>query len=179
LLALLGARANEIAALRWSEVCGDTIVLAADRVKNKRGHEIPLTAVARQIIEAQPRRTNAAGVPRDLIFGQGEGGFTGWSKSKARLDTRVAEATGKPLPQWTPHDLRRSFSTHANELGLAPPHIVEAALGHISGFRPGIQKHYNLAQYRAEKAKLLQRWSECLLNWVEGRESNIVTLRQA
>src|SRR5262249_60126724 len=72
LLALTGARANEIASLAWSEVHGDTVVLAADRVKNKRGHEIFLTAIARQIIEAQPRRVNAAGLPRDLIFGQGE-----------------------------------------------------------------------------------------------------------
>src|SRR5262249_19538447 len=128
LLALTGARANEIASLAWSEVHGDTVVLAADRVKNKRGHEIFLTAIARQIIEAQPRRVNAAGLPRDLIFGQGEGGFTGWSKSKDRLDARIAEATGKPLPAWVPHDLRRCFSTYANELGLAPPHIIEARM---------------------------------------------------
>jgi integrase len=179
LLALTGARANEIAALRWSELHGDTIVLPADRVKNKRGHEIPLTAVARQIIEAQPRRTNAAGVLRDLVFGQGEGEFAGWSKSKARLDARIAAAAGKPLPAWVPHDLRRSLATHANELGLAPPHIIEACLGHISGFRPGIQRHYNLAQYRNEKRALAERWANQLLAWVEGREPNVVTLRQA
>jgi integrase len=179
LLALTGARADEIASLRWSEVRGDTLVLPADRVKNKRGHEIFLPAIARALLEAQPRRTNAAGVLRDLVFGQGEGGFSGWSKSKVQLDARITEATGKPLPAWVPHDLRRSFSTHANELGLAPPHIIEACLGHISGFRPGIQRHYNLAQYRNEKRALSERWADQLLAWVEGRDTNVVPLRQA
>ena len=50
LLMLCGARANEIAGLRHSEVRGDTIVLPPERVKQKkskreqREHEIPLTA---------------------------------------------------------------------------------------------------------------------------------------
>jgi integrase len=179
LLALTGARANEIAALGWSETRDDGwIVLPPDRVKNKIGHEIPLTAAARDIIERQPRRTDADGSPRDLIFGNGAGAFSGWTKAKEKLDTRITEATGKPLPHWVPHDLRRSFSTHANEFALAPPHVIEACLGHVSGFRPGIQRHYNLAQYRNEKRALIERWTNLLLSWVEGQDSNVVTLQR-
>jgi integrase len=179
LLMLTGARADEIAALRWSEICGDMVVLPAERVKNKRGHEIPLTAAAREIIEAQPRRTGADGAPRDLIFGYGAGGFSGWHKAKSGLDDRITRATGKALPHWTPHDLRRSFSTLANELGSALPHVIEACLGHISGFRGGVAGIYNLALYRSEKRMALERWADQLLAWVEGRTSNVVTLRQA
>jgi len=178
LLALTGARADEIAALRWSEINGDLIVLPPERVKGNRTHEIPLAAAAREIIEAQPKRTNADGTPRDLIFGGGQGGFSGWSNSKAKLEERIKAATGKSLPHWTPHDLRRSFSTHANELGVLP-HVVEACLGHVSGFRGGVAGTYNLALYRSEKRAALERWADCLLAWVEGRESNVVTLRQA
>ena len=47
LLALTGARANEIAALSCIETKDDMIVLPAARVKNKRGHEIPLSVPAR------------------------------------------------------------------------------------------------------------------------------------
>jgi integrase len=179
LLALTAARADEIAGLRWSEIRGDTIVLPRERVKSDREHEIFLTAAAREILEAQPRRINADGRPRDLIFGHGAGrGFSGWSSAKKKFDARIAEAAGKPLPAWVTHDLRRSFSTHANELGLALPHVIEACLGHISGFRSGVASVYNLARYQSERRIALERWAETLLSWVEGRESNIVTLQR-
>ena len=29
---------------------------------------------------------------RDLVFGRGAGGFSGWSKAKSELDARIAEA---------------------------------------------------------------------------------------
>jgi integrase len=175
LLTLLGCRANEIAALCWNEVRGDTILLQASRTKGKREHEIFLPAIARDILDAQPRRINADGSPRELIFGNGSGPFSGWSKAKKKLDNRIAAATGKPLPGWRPHDLRRSFSTHANELALAPPHVIEACLGHI---QQGVQRHYNWAQHRNEKRSLMQKWAAQLLAWVEERESNLVMLRQ-
>jgi integrase len=178
LLALTAARADEIAGLRWSEIRGDTIVLPRERVKSDREHEIFLTAAAREILEAQPRRITD-GSPRDLIFGHGATrGFTGWSVAKLKLDARIAKVTGKSLPAWVTHDLRRTFSTLANELGLAPPHVIEACLGHISGFRSGVASVYNLARYQSERRIALERWAETLLSWVEGRESNIVTLQR-
>jgi integrase len=179
LLALTGARANEIAALHWSEVHGDLIVLPPERVKGNRAHEIPLAAAAREIIEAQPKRTNADGAARDLLFGAALGPFSSWSSCKKEIDARIAKTAGKPLLHWTPHDLRRSFSTHANELGIASPHIIECCLGHVSGFQAGVASVYNLAHYQSEKRIALERWADCLLSWVEGRESNVVTLRQA
>jgi integrase len=161
LLMLTGARANEIASLRWDEVHGNMIVLPA-----------------RAIIEAQPRRIGTDGSPRDLIFGTGEGPFSGWSNCKASLTARIVKATGAPLPPWTPHDLRRSFSTHANELGIAQPHIIEACLGHVSGFRSGVSGVYNLARYRSEARAALDRWADQLLAWIEGRESSVAMLRR-
>jgi integrase len=178
LLALTGARADEIASLCWSEVRDDLIVLPPDRVKNGRTHEIPLSDAARAIIKAQPRRTNLDGRPRDLIFGTGDGAFSGWSNCKDRLSVRIEKATGKSLPHWTPHDLRRSFSTHANELGIAQPHIIEAVLGHVSGFRAGVAGVYNHASYRNEKRIALDRWADTLLAWVKGRDSKVTTLRR-
>jgi integrase len=176
LLALTGARANEIAALCWSEVRDDLVVLPPDRVKNGRTHEIPLSAAARAIIEARSQRTSMDGKPRDLIFGTGEGAFSGWSNCKNALNARIKKATGKALPDWRPHDLRRSFSTHANELGIAQPHIIEAVLGHVSGFRGGVAGVYNHATYRPEKRQALERWADTLLAWTEGRQSNVVSL---
>lgn len=193
LLALTGQRAGEIAGLRWAEIQGDVIVLPGERTKNHRAHTIPLSAPASAIIARRQKRDD-----RDLIFGRGEQAFSGWSKCKKRLDDRIEEATGRKLAHWTPHDLRRSFSTYvggglpehlfetldardkklAGGLGIAP-HVIEAVLNHVSGHKSGVAGTYNRSTYPAEKRQALDRWSEHLTAIVEGRESNVVPLRQA
>jgi integrase len=179
LLALTGQRAGEITALRWSEVHDNTIALPSDRTKNHRAHIVPLSAAARGIIEAQPHRVDDDGRQRDLIFGNGEGAFSGWSKSKEKLDAQITKITGKPLDHWTPHDLRRTAATMMAELGVQP-HVIEAVLNHISGHRAGVAGIYNRASYEREKATALDLWAEHLMAIVEGREATVVPLhRQA
>ena len=173
LLMLTGARLNEIAALRWSEVQDDRIVLPAARTKNARQHEIPLAAPARDILDGRPRRPS-----RDLIFGRRHARpLSGWTELKAGLDARIAIA-GAPLPAWTHHDIRRSVATHMAEIGVQP-HIVEAVLNHVSGHKHGVAGIYNRATYEREKRQALDMWAERLLSVVEGRESKVVTLRGA
>jgi integrase len=177
LLALTGQRAGEIAGLRWSEIHDDMIVLPADRTKNHRAHVVPLSAPASEIIKAQPRRTTPSGEPRNLIFGLAGGAFSGWSNSKEKLEARIAEATGKTLPHWTPHDLRRTAATGMAELGVQP-HVIEAVLNHVSGHKAGVAGVYNRSSYEREKRQALDLWAEHLTAIVEGRESNVTTLRR-
>jgi integrase len=178
LLALTGQRAAEIAGLRWSELKGDVIVLPPERTKNHREQVVPLSEPARAIIAAQPRRSSADSELRDLIFGFGDGPFSGWGKSMAGLNARVAERFGQPIPHFTPHDLRRSFATHASGLGIQP-HIIEVILNHVSGFRAGVAGIYNRHTYDAEKRTALALWADQLLAIVEDRQSNVVSLREA
>lgn len=173
LLALTAQRAGEIALLRWSEVQEAEIVLPAERVKNKREHRIPITAPVRAILDAQPRREG-----RDFVFGRGDGGFSGWSKSKKRLDESIREMAGSSLPPWRLHDIRRSVATHMANLGTLP-HIIEAVLGHVSGHKAGVAGVYNRAAYEAEKRQALSLWADHVLAIVEGRESKVVPLRGA
>lgn len=173
LLMLTGQRAGEVAGLRWSEIHGDTIVLPGERTKNHRPHTIPLSQAAHAIIVRQPRREG-----RDLIFGTTSGPFTGWSYGKGELDRRIAAATGRSLPDWRVHDLRRSFATHAAEIGIQP-HIIEAILNHVSGHKAGVAGVYNRATYEPEKRTALDRWTAHLLAIVEGSESKITPLRRA
>jgi integrase len=177
LLALTGQRAGEIAGLRWSEVKENEIVLPAARVKNKRTHVIPLSEPARAIIAAQPRRVGTDGKPRDLVFGLGDGPFDGWSNCRNTLNARIVETTGETLPHWVPHDLRRSFATHAAEIGIQP-HIIEAVLNHVSGHKSGVAGIYNRSSYDREKRLALDRWAEQLLAWVEGRQATVVPLQR-
>lgn len=182
LLALTGQRAAEIAGLRWSEIeeegTATIIRLPGARTKNHRDHSVSLSPAAKAIVEKQARRTKPDGEPRDLIFGNGEGPFSGWSKAKDELDAAIKKANGNALPHWTPHDFRRSFATHASEMGVAP-HIIEAVLNHVSGHKAGVAGIYNRATYEPEKRAALVRWADQLMAWVEGKESNVTTLRRA
>src|SRR5262249_49153225 len=86
LLLLTGPRAEEIGALTWHEINFDQqqIELPSERTKNHRPHMVFLSEPARLIIRSvQPRKG------RDFLFGIGEGPFSGWSKSKERLDVRL------------------------------------------------------------------------------------------
>jgi integrase len=153
LLMLTGARRDEIASLTWPEidVDGALVVLPPERTKNRRTHEIPLAPTALEILQAQPRRL------RDFVFGYvGQGGYQGWSKSKAELDARLS------LPDWRLHDLRRTVSTVMHDrLGVAP-HVVEAVLGHVSGHKAGVAGHYNYARYLQAKREALAQWADHL-----------------
>jgi integrase len=154
LLILTGQRRNEVGGMRWSEIAGDSWTIPGARTKNHREHSLPLTPAALAIIQAQPRRND-----RDFIFGEGQRGFQGWSKCKARLDARIA-AEGEPLPHWTVHDLRRTAATMiADRLGVLP-HIVEAILNHVSGHKSGPAGIYNRARYSEEMRDALQRWAD-------------------
>jgi integrase len=162
---------------RWPTLRGPAIVLPPERTKNKRKHLVPLSNPAREIIATwatKPRRADKE--PADLIFGYGKGPFSGWSNSKEALDGRIAEKAKCHLPHWTPHDLRRAFSTYAHELGVEP-HIVEAVINHVSGHRGGVAGTYNRARYEPTKRTALTRWATHLLALVDGYKSDVAALR--
>jgi len=190
LLALTGQRLNEIGSLRWSEIHDGEIILPPERTKNGRPHVLPLSEAAAGIIAQQPKAD-------DVIFGHGEKGFSNWSNNKIRLDERITKANGKPIPHWTPHDLRRTFATYAGGgldehqlkklpvhereaaggLGIAP-HVVEAVLNHVSGTKGGVAGVYNRSTYAAEKRQALDLWADRLLAIVTDRKTNVAPLRR-
>jgi integrase len=178
LLMLTGQRRLEIGDLAWLEIDTEKyqIDLPAERTKNHRPHIVPLSDPALALL---PTRRQG----RDLVFGRGDGGFSGWSKAKGELDGRIADARKaagieKPMAPWRLHDLRRSFVTHINDRGFAPPHVVEAIVNHISGHLAGVAGVYNKAQYLAERRQALDLWSAHVVALVEGRDCNVVPLRR-
>jgi integrase len=157
LLLLTGQRREEIGGLRWSEIDFDRglIVFPAARTKNRREHSLPLSRQATAILRAQPHRKD-----RDLIFGYGKGGFSGWSDCKSSLDEALqSQRKRKAMPEWRLHDLRRTAATMMMELGTAP-HVVEAVLNHVSGSRAGIAGIYNRAKLVEPMREALQKWAD-------------------
>lgn len=176
LLILTGQRRTEIGDLAWPEIDNPRrqIELPEHRTKSGRPHIVPLSDEALVILDRLACRLG-----RDLAFGVRAAGFGSWSKSKAGLDARIAEARGKrerPMSAWTLHDLRRSLVTHISEHGFAPPHVVEAIVNHISGAKAGVAGIYNRANYLPEKRRARELWGAHVAALVVGRNTNVVSL---
>jgi integrase len=158
LLILTGQRRDEIAGLRRDELGDGVLEIPGERTKNHRPHIVPLSDAARLIIDHQAKKTNRA-----KIFGRGEGGFSGFSKAKKELDAKLPG-----IKPWTVHDIRRSVATRMAELKnkddnpLIEPHIIEAVLNHVSGYRSGVAGVYNKAAYLGPKTAALNLWTNHL-----------------
>lgn len=155
LLLLTAQRRDEVADMSWSEIDVNRAIwtIPRERTKNGLAHEVPLSEAAMDIVRGTPRQER-----RDLIFGEGRGGFSGWSKSKKRLDDRIA-TMGVPVRPWRLHDLRRTAATRMGDLAVQP-HVVEAVLNHVSGHKAGVAGVYNRATYGAEKRAALTIWAD-------------------
>ena len=179
LLMLTGQRREEIGGLRRQEIDLDKAVisLSSERTKNKRPHDIPLSGPASTLLKSHLAQLDP---DREYIFNSGKRrGYSAWTYQKKALDQRLAETETPIREAWTPHDLRRTFSTVAHdELGIAP-HIVEAVLNHVSGHRAGVAGRYNKALYAREKAAALAQWGEFVVAAVENRKSKVVSLVRA
>jgi integrase len=150
------------------------IALPAERTKNSRPHDVPLSDPALAILKARPRLGGS-----EYVFTAGANGFRGWSNYKVALDARIA-GNGAIAP-WRLHDLRRTAATHMAEsppkgLGMQP-HIIEAVLNHVSGHKAGVAGIYNRATYETEKRRALNLWAEHLASIVGGERSKIVAIK--
>jgi len=144
LLLLTGARRNEMTELARDEIAADTIELPGERTKNGLPHTIPITPMIRRVLNALPSTGKFVLNGADRPFGDHSG------------------AKGKVTPAirpWTLHDLRRSFASGLQRLGVAP-HIVELALNHRSGTFSGVAGIYQRHRYAKEVREAFELWSQ-------------------
>ena len=150
LLILTGQRREEVGGMTWQELDLERALwsIPAERSKNRQAHEVPLSSPALMLLQSRLRDDK-----RDLVFGIGKGPFSGWSKAKARLDTRSG------VQDWRLHDLRRTVVTGMAETGIQP-HIIESVVNHISGHKAGVAGVYNRATYSSEKRSAMAAWAD-------------------
>jgi integrase len=167
MLAVTAQRRDEVAEMAWSEISDDltTWTIPAARAKNNQDNIVPLSPGAQEILRAASRYEG-----NPLCFPGDRGPFSGWSKSKDRLD----KASG--VSEWRLHDLRRTAATGLQRLGIRLE-ITEAILNHTAGSRAGIVGLYQRHTWADEKRAALAAWGAHVAATVEGRASNVVAFR--
>jgi integrase len=195
LLALTAMRPGELRQLRWSwigENAGQpAICVPAPVMKMRKEHRVPLSRQAVGVVEelraltgwtatedrikadadfvfpcSQPRRTvGREGKPSKRPFAR--------PMSENALGSAL-KRLGYKAEQHVPHGFRSSFSTISNEAGVSEPHVVEAALAHVT---PGIAGDYNRATYWPRRVIHAQWWADRCDEMREERPARVVALR--
>jgi integrase len=143
LLILSGARRNEITELARDEIKTEAIELSGERTKNGLPHTIPITPRMRRVLDSLPSTGKFLLNATDHPFGDHSG---------------AKEKIAPAVRPWTLHDLRRSFASGLQRLGVAP-HIVELALNHRSGTFSGVAGIYQRHRYAKEVREAFELWS--------------------
>ncbi len=153
LLVLTGARREEVAGVKWSELDLDAGVwlLPGARTKNKRDHRIPLSPQAIDLLDRFGIAAIKAGFgyeDNDHVFSTtGHSAPSGFSKAKKALDAKMKAILGARFKDWRIHDLRRTCATGIENLGI-DTRVVETALNHVSGTNAGIVGIYQRSDHR-------------------------------
>lgn len=188
-LALLtGARKNEIADAKWSEVRdlhGDDPRLELPPSRHKTGSKsrkprvIRLSSKAAEIINARPRQSG-----HDYIFRRAaDKRVLAWSSAQRQINRRIAEArkaagNHEPFVAWCPHDLRRTMRTRMTDSAMrhfldevragdrsVPWHVLELILGHAVG---KLERTYSVTDMRDDVRVALEAWALYLEAIVSG-----------
>ena len=172
LLMLTGQRRNEVASMKWENLnFKDKLwTLPKEATKAKRQHEVPLSPMAIEILEAAPRDG------KYVFSTTGKTPISGFSRAKKRCDKKIAtnqlkaagkkKWTDKELKQnlilaWRIHDLRRTVASGMAEISIAP-HVIEKVLNHSTGQISGVAAVYNRHTYLREKTDALNAWARAL-----------------
>lgn len=151
LMWLTVCRSNEVVGARWGEVDLEAKVwtIPGERMKARAQHIIPLTTQAVEVF----KRMHAHSGTLEFVFPHRSDRKRGMSTEAIREVFRRAGYGGR----FTPHGIRGTFSTIANEAGWRHD-VIELCLAHKEP--NAIRRAYNHALLLEERRELLQWWAD-------------------
>ncbi|MFV7360174.1 tyrosine-type recombinase/integrase [Citrobacter portucalensis] len=166
MLVVFGCRTQELRLSRVTEWDLKDWIWTVPKEHSKGGEKIlrPIPEAIRPFIAGQIEQHKDSG----LLLGEVKK-----PEAVSQWGRGVYKRLGHYEP-WTLHDLRRTFSTTLNNMGIAP-HVVEQLLGHTLG---GVMAVYNRSQYLREKQDALNKWMERLELLSENHE-NVILMKVA
>jgi integrase len=158
---LTAARTGEALMAEWSEFDLQARIwtIPASRMKGREQHVVYLCERAVVIVECQ-KGQNAR-----YVFPSPAGRDAPMSNMSMLTLLRRMGLWSKDAPdRVTVHGFRATFSTWANELGIARPDVIEAALAHSEADR--VRRAYNRSHFLNDRRLLMTAWGE----YLAGRE---------
>jgi integrase len=163
-LLLTATRRGEAAQATRAELREGLWTIPAERMKGKAEHVVPLPPATRDLI---------ADTSGDFLFTtDGTTPISGFSKFKRAFDRQVEAREGKPLPNWTLHDLRRTARSLLSRAGVSAD-IAERCLAHVI---PGVRGVYDRYEYLEEKRQAFEALAAQIDRIVNPPSSNVVAL---
>ena len=159
-------RRGEVAGMRRSEIDGNWWIIPKERSKNGKAHRVPLSPLAKSLIEhassddylfPSPRKTGSNG---EQIPIEARALTNAITKNRNVFDT----------DRFCTHDLRRTAATRMAELGVTRFDISKV-LNHTDREVTAVYDHY---AYDAEKKKALLKWGRRLQEILEGKKTKKV-----
>lgn len=120
----------------------------------------------------------------------GETSVSGFAKAKRRLDRLIVEARAEaaeaagvepqPMPHWTFHDLRTTFTTLACEELNVDAAVADRILNHVaSATTSKIMRIYNKSEMFEPRRQALRAWEVFVGAKVIGEDDNrVVTMER-
>jgi len=141
--------------LPWTEIIGEGWRLPNERTKTGKGHLVPLSSLAREILGGAPQIG-------ELVFrANTDTTLRNWNKVAKRINS----LTG-PMEPWHLHDLRRTFATHMRSIGIDKL-TVSKLLNHAEA---GTTKIYDRYAADPEKTAAMERWANRLREIISGAQ---------
>lgn len=159
-------RRGEVAGMRRSEIDGGWWVIPKERSKNGKAHRVPLSPLAKTLIEhasgddylfPSPRKK---GPDNEQIPIEARALTNAITKNRHLMDAE----------RFCTHDLRRTAATRMAELGVTRFDISKV-LNHTDHEVTAVYDHY---AYDAEKKKALLKWGRRLQEILEGKKTKKV-----
>ena len=163
LLLLTMVRKSELTNATWKEINFSEALwtIPKERMKRRNPH---LVFLSRQAMDIMIALKTFAGSSDFILPSRYDSDAPMSSATLNRVLTltyRLAQKEGDLLPKFGPHDLRRTASTLLHEAGYNTDWI-EKCLAHE---QKGVRAVYNKAEYREQRAEMLQDWANMIDEW--------------
>ena len=148
-----GCRIGEATKALGHDIAGDIWTIPAENSKTGKPHWCHVPAIGLDVLKQVQHRPTPFG------------GTSSHPRARPQVVQRWLRLWLKDngIEKFVPHDLRRSFATHCNELGIAP-HVVEKMLNHTLD---GVARIYNKSELRQERIDAAERWGKWLAGVVK------------
>jgi integrase len=162
MLLLTFVRKTEVTEARWEEIdmVNATWTIPAERMKMKDPHIVPLSKQSLETLEILKSNSHGS----EFVFPKNSTLLR--PISRTALNNMFAKMDGnKYKGTFTPHGIRGTASTWANEVGHFRNDVIERQLAHAE--RNHVRGAYNHAEYLPERRKLMQAWADFLFPAVQ------------